>query len=292
MFAELHNYLIEMKAKNVFAFSVVIIFLLGVVDHQIGPEISFSVFYIMPIFVATWYGSKSFGQISSLIAAIVWLFADLTAGHIYTNDFIPVWNVGVRLAFFLVLTTLLWIIKQKLEIEESLADTDALTDLANRRFFMERLDLELSRANRYKHVFTMAYIDLDNFKLINDLQGHDVGDEVLKTVAFQLRNNVRKTDLVSRLGGDEFAVIFPNLTKQSAEELLQNLQKQLLMVMQEHDWPITFSIGAISFVHTMQTSGDMIKAVDDLMYQVKRTGKNNLVCQVWPRLSVVASEKA
>ena len=182
-------------------------------------------------------------------------------------------------------TILISIIKDKLRLEESLADTDVLTGLANRRFFMERVDIERYRSSRYKEVFTIAYIDLDNFKHINDAQGHEVGDEVLMHVSQSLLTNIRNVDLAARLGGDEFAIIFPLMDIDEAKVALQNMRSHLTQSVNEKNWPISLSIGAVTFTQPMNTSREMIKLVDDLMYQVKRTGKDNVAFKTWPSSS-------
>ena len=117
---------------------------------------------------------------------------------------------------------------------------------------------------------------------MNDTMGHDVGDELLKTVADTLLTSIRVSDFAARLGGDEFAVLFPVLEKMSALPSLEKLQGELLAAMQKNEWPVTFSIGAVTFNKIIDSSRDMIKQVDDLMYEVKKSGKNNIRHLVWP----------
>ena len=112
--------------------------------------------------------------------------------------------------------------------------------------------------------------------------GHNVGDELLRIVAENLSMNVRASDYAARLGGDEFAVLFPILDAETATSVLEKLQVELLDKMKEKGWPVTFSIGVVTFSQVMDTSRDMIKMVDDLMYDVKKSGKNNIRHIVWP----------
>lgn len=114
--------------------------------------------------LAAWYGERWAGTIVAFIATVVWLSADLAAGNQYLNLVVPLWNTMVRLAFSLINLWLLLIVRDKLALEESLADTDPLTGLANRRFFQEQLEREYARVCRYPEPFTIAYIDLDDFK--------------------------------------------------------------------------------------------------------------------------------
>jgi diguanylate cyclase (GGDEF)-like protein len=255
---------------------------LGVLDFSIGPELSFSVFYIGPIMLAGWYGGRRVGAALVVLSASIWLCADLAAGSVYSSWMIPIWNTLVRLAFFAIILWLLLMVREKLALEESLADTDPLTGLSNRRFFMEQLDREYARLQRSPEAFTIAYFDLDNFKHVNDTMGHDEGDELLLAVSRTLSSSIRKIDFAARLGGDEFAVLFPMLKKDNALSVLETLQVELLDAMKEKAWPVTFSIGAITFTMVTESSRDMVKKVDDLMYTVKKSGKNNISHLAWP----------
>lgn len=276
MIKYISNYLDSLSNRQCIKLTLVSCLILGVVDFLIGPELSFSVFYTGPIMLAAWYGGKWVGALVAVVSSIIWLIADLAAGVPYSSWVVPIWNALIRLLFFGIILWLLLIVREKLQMEESLADTDPLTGLANRRFFMEQLERECIRVQRYPEPFTIAYFDLDNFKYVNDSMGHDVGDRLLERVAVALAANVRGSDLAARLGGDEFAVLFTHLEDKSAQTVLENLQQELLSAMQSHDWPVTFSIGAITFEKVTESSRDMIKKVDDLMYQVKKSGKNNI----------------
>lgn len=254
---------------------------LGFIDFSIGPELSFSVFYLGPIMLAGWYAGKNAGIIIACLSGLTWMIADIAISGGYSSFYIPLWNTFSRLGFFLIILYLLLTIKEKLLLEASLADTDTLTGLANRRFFLEQLEREQIRVNRYPEPFTMAYIDLDNFKYINDSFGHDIGDNLLITVANYLKDNTRATDTAARLGGDEFAILFPHLDNKEAQKFFKDLQEVLGNIMNNNGWPVTFSIGAITFYHNIPAVRESIKAVDDLMYEVKKSGKNNIRLLKW-----------
>jgi len=278
----LNNYFDAMTNQNCLLLTLLLSILLGILDYLIGPELSFSVFYTMPIMMAAWYGGKRVGFFVAAASAVIWLSADLAAGSDYTAMLIPIWNTVVRLAFFLIIMVLLLIVHEKLILEEMLADTDPLTGLANRRFFLEQLEREYARSKRYPEPLAIAYLDLDNFKYVNDTMGHDIGDELLIKVSQTLLSSIRGSDFAARLGGDEFSVMLPMLESESALPMLKKLQDELLGVMQENNWPVTFSIGVVTYNEVMESSRDMIKQVDDLMYEVKKSGKNNIYHIVWP----------
>lgn len=258
------------------------VLLLGLIDYAIGPELSFSVFYTGPIMLAAWYGGRGTGLVIATASSGMWLAADVVSGLQYSHYWVPVWNTLVRLGFFVIILELLTLIRKTLELKASLADTDPLTGLPNRRAFQEEMARESARALRYPQPFTVAYIDLDNFKFINDSLGHDTGDELLKTVARTIQRNIRRSDTIARLGGDEFAALFPMADKAAAAVVIAKFHQKLLDAMQQQQWPVTFSIGAITFTKPMASMRDMLKAVDDLMYGVKKEGKNNTRHHQWP----------
>jgi diguanylate cyclase (GGDEF)-like protein len=141
-------------------------------------------------------------------------------------------------------------------------------------------EAELKRAGRYGRPLTAVYIDLDNFKNVNDAFGHEVGNSLLRIVAATLAANVRSSDVVARLGGDEFAIVLAETNVSSAKAYLKKAQGQLLEVMKDNNWNVTFSIGAVTFTHPPKSVDDMVKQADDLMYSAKRQGRNNLLHQV------------
>lgn len=283
MLDQVDGYLKSLSKYAVLAMSVLVISILGYVDHIIAPRLSLSVFYAIPVAGSSWYINRRSGVFMSVVAAATWLAADLAAGHTYVHFLVPFWNSLVRLAFFVIISLLLSLIKAKLEMEESFADTDYLTGLNNSRSFYEHVELESVRSGRYRHPFTIAYIDVDNFKHVNDTMGHDSGDEVLRTVAQTIKDHVRLSDITGRLGGDEFAILFTETAYEAAESIIQNIVPVLSDGMKRTKHPVTFSIGAVSFNRPMDTVREMIKKVDDVMFEVKKSGKNNVIHREWPK---------
>jgi diguanylate cyclase (GGDEF)-like protein len=179
-------------------------------------------------------------------------------------------------------------LKSRLSDETAFVATDTLTGLLNRGSFTFRLDAELARAGRYGRAFTLAYIDLDDFKAVNDLEGHAVGDELLQRVADALRSSTRQTDILGRLGGDEFAAVLPEIKGGATGSVLDNLRKQLTRAMEKGGWPVTFSIGAVTFEVPVDTSREALQVADVAMYAVKHSGKDGIRHAVWDGEPVVA----
>jgi diguanylate cyclase (GGDEF)-like protein len=277
----IHHYFERQPPFRIAVISLAMIVLVGVSDYLIHPDLSFSIFYVLPIGFAAWYGSKRTGTLIVIIAAMTWLVSySLSGGH-YSYSAILYWNTIVRFAFFYIIANLLSRLNNKLKAEKEMADTDPLTGVLNSRSFYERAATEAERSYRYLHPFTIAYLDLDNFKVVNDTYGHTIGDDLLKKVASILKTNTRKTDYIARLGGDEFIILFNETDTKAASEAVQHLQKYLLKEMNEVGWPVTFSIGMITYKVPPPTVRQMLKNVDDLMYSVKREGKNSFLHETW-----------
>ena len=181
-----------------------------------------------------------------MLLRFVWLGADVATGHSYAYPLIPIWNTFIRLAFFVIITLLLSALRRSTEREREFARVDNLTGAVNPRFFYDVAQMEIDRFQRYKHPFTLAYIDLDNFKTVNDQFGHSAGDQVLRKVVSSAKKYLRKIDVIARLGGDEFALLLPETNEESARVALSKVQNGLLEEMRQGKWPITFSIGVLT----------------------------------------------
>ena len=275
-----NNFFSNQKKIVLYFESLIFVVFLGIIDHLIRREISFSLIYLSPVIFATWYLGKNGGINISLFSAFTWVIADLSGGQQYSYFLIPCWNGIVRLIFFAIITYLLSLIKTKLEAEEKMADTDFLTGLANSNFFYEKVQSEIYRLKRYNRIFSLMYLDLDNFKYINDSHGHDAGDELLQKIAVSLQTNTRLNDVIARLGGDEFTGLFPETDEHGIKMLIEKMADNLSQNMKEKSYSVTFSIGAITFKKAPSNAKEAIKSVDNLMYQVKRNGKNNVAYEI------------
>ncbi|MBV9125886.1 MAG: GGDEF domain-containing protein [Planctomycetes bacterium] len=256
--------------------------ILGLVDYLSSWELSLSPFYLLPVFWVAYYAGKWPAILISCLAALVWSGVDLATGPVFVHSVFYFTNFVVRLCLFLILIYLLSAWRSNLALVQSLANTDPLTGVPNRRHFYEMAAIEVKRAARYHRPFTVAYLDLDNFKKVNDSQGHHAGDRVLRTVAETLRTNVRAMDLVARMGGDEFAVLLPEADYEGAASFLKKIQDRLQEAVAKGPGPVTFSIGAATFLSPAQSVEEILSRADALMYLAKRSGKNQLCHQVAP----------
>jgi len=259
------------------AIALILNVVIGAADYLTGIELSFSIFYLIPVVACAWYAGPRLSVAACIISAATWLLVDFTSGHQYSHPAIPYWNAGVRLGFFGIVAYLLARLREALAIQESLALHDGLTGIMNARSFRQKYDLHAPLAIRHRHSIALGYIDLDGFKGVNDSLGHGAGDRVLKSIAVELASRLRASDAVARLGGDEFAVLLMETDLEGARALFAEMRERLLALAAQHGWPVGFSIGVAVFHAPPETAEEALRHADALMYKVKRAGKNRIL---------------
>lgn len=282
MFNFINSYLEHKSPVQVTLLGLLAVALIAALDHYTGYQLSVSIFYLIPVTLVTWYGPRRAGYAICAVASLLWFMVDYTSGHIYTHWLIPIWNATVRLAFFLVTAYLLSEIKFRLQQVNKLARIDGLTQLLNAHAFKDLASHLLQQAVRHKHASALGFIDLDNFKTVNDKLGHSEGDRVLKIVSNTLSRCVRNTDVLGRLGGDEFVVFMSQISQAEAETSFNRIREELVKEAIAHNWPVGFSIGVALFPSAPSDIDIALKAADSLMYRVKHSGKNNVVYEQAP----------
>ncbi len=260
----------------VLAVCLALVVVLGVLDHVTGPELDFSIFYLIPISLGAWCVGRDAALGASIASVFTLAVVEQLTPTAYSHPVFAVWNAGLRFGFFLIVAAALAALRRATDNESRLARTDPLTGAANARAFAEAAELELQRARRYGQTFTLATLDIDDFKAINDRLGHSAGDAVLRAVAETMRANVRAVDTVARLGGDEFALLLPETGHDPGAVAIKKVVSALLAVTAKNGWPVTFSVGAVSCTSPTCTVDELFEVADNHMYAVKRAGKNGI----------------
>ncbi len=273
----------ERQPKGVLlALSTLFVILCGMINRLMGASVSLLLFYIMPLFLTTWFVGRWAGLLIVLAYAFVRLTYDFSGSIPVRYLLLHYWNIAMELGFFLFTIYALSRLKRSVEREKTLARTDDLTRTVNRRSFFDLANRELQRAHRFKHPITIAYIDLDNFKIVNDRYGHRAGDSCLRLAAATIMRNVRSYDIIARLGGDEFVVLFPETGYDSGQVVITRIKRDIVDVMRRAGLQLTVSIGAVTCADTLPSAIDeIVKNADDLMYYVKSTGKNTIRHAMW-----------
>ena len=283
-----------LRQRSIYEIGMSALLLVGIialVANRVGYEITTSTFFLIPIALATWYGSYRLGVFFVLLCACIWYLIDnVFAPHPYSHPWIPYWNTGMRLVLFLATNLILDRLKTQLNSEKGMSRTDSLTGVMNVRGFAEVAEKMFELGARHGRPTCLAYIDLDDFKKVNDKLGHREGDTVLQTVGEVFLQSMRKTDVACRLGGDEFAIALPETNEAGANAAFKKLRNNLASAMQEHSWPVGFSIGVISFDKPPHNFDEAVKIADALMYKVKKSGKNNILFEHYPLEKMISPE--
>lgn len=240
-------------------------------DHFIIDEYSFSFFYLFPVAFTSWFAGRIAGIVIAFLSATNWSVENHT--H-FLHSFL--WNSLSTFSVFVAICLLTTKVYQMWLKESELSRSDYLTGLSNARAFMEKLEYEISRANRDGEPFSLGYVDLDNFKEVNDRYGHQKGDELLQSVARCFTSGLRKTDLIARMGGDEFCIYFPATGYESVQVVMKKVRQSLLDKMKEERWPTTFSMGVVTCLVPPRNADNIVLYADQIMYKAKNAGKNRI----------------
>ncbi len=260
----------------VISVAALIAVILGITDYVTGNEISFSILYLIPITIAVFIGSRSSGIIISVLSTVIWFAADILTGNRYATILIPVWNSVMRLGYFSLHTLILSKTIDLYQREKQNALKDPMTGMANWRLFSEICRRETQKAERNSGNISLAYIDLDNFKAVNDTHGHKTGDDLLKLFAEEVNRHIRPSDIPARLGGDEFALLLPDTDSRDAKTVIERLRSSFGKIMKTRKFPVSLSIGMVTFHKPALSVDEMMQIADSLMYEVKHAGKNSI----------------
>ncbi len=254
------------------------IYLLGLIRLATDAELAFASLALLPVLIITWLGGRWSGWFMASAAAFMWTVADIFSQREFSSQWIPWLNGLVRFITYAIVVILVEAVRLLLERERELATQDALTGLLNRRSLLLAGASEVERARRYQSQLAVVFLDLDNFKSLNDTRGHDVGDEALKTTGKALLGATRNSDYVSRLGGDEFVVVFPEVGFEAAAAAGQKIFESVNTALNAYP-PVRASVGVAWFGNVDQEFPSMLKAADELMFEVKAGGKNNMLAR-------------
>lgn len=183
--------------------------------------------------------------------------------------------IGAMLVLFGIIAFLVRYVVKQNGLLNALSQTDPLTGLLNRRVMVEQMDQEVHKYNRYKTPFSILFIDVDYFKMINDTYGHDKGDRVLKLIGSLMNQHTRSTDVCVRWGGEEFMVLVVNTDLKNSLQLAEHFRAAIENYDFEIGRKVTVSIG-VSAIHKGQTKEEVIKVADKALYTAKATGRNRI----------------
>lgn len=243
-------------------------------DYVTGPLAPFTHFYLVPIIAAGLFLDKRLAYIVTILATALGIPVFQQAVVDYTP--LLLWfNLFSDGSIFFTVLALTIHLKKLLNKLEAQANNDFLTNASSRRFFTEACNIELARSFRDKNPTSLVFIDLDNFKQLNDSLGHHKGDDLLIEVASSIKASLREGDLFGRMGGDEFAILLHHTDEAQAKVMITRMKDNLNSSIAHLKTKVTFSIGVVSYKADKQTSVDNLLALaDSAMYSIKHSTKN------------------
>jgi diguanylate cyclase (GGDEF)-like protein len=265
--------------------------------YLLTGQLAVLLFATLAVLQSQMYGHQMIARMLLLFFGLLTLVT-LPMGYPLLLGFTPLsWPVGLQLAVVLtpfafalfhygsIVSTLVFSTTSKVNKLQSLAATDGLTGLINRRQFNTQLDAEIARAKRYRKPLSLALFDIDDFKKINDFYGHQTGDRILKELGGLISANVRESDVPARYGGEEFALILPETSQMDAYELLERIRaviEHTVFCLPDNPMTATISVGVAQLDPEQPKSYELIERADAALYEAKRKGKNQVVYGVLP----------
>ncbi len=239
-------------------------------------ELRLDILFVIPVLLVAWHDGMHWGIAFALATSLLRFSIGIDQLPPTTLVDYRVLNELAYLAVVGVAITGLSQLRHTHSQLEQLATQDPLTNVLNARAFSHELAQELSRNRRYGRPLALIYLDLDDFKSINDAHGHATGDAVLRLVADAMRSAVRQADVVGRLGGDEFAVLMPETDGDVAHAAATRLVTGIRTVFRGTP-SVTASIGVLAVSGTEAGTDELLRKADQAMYAAKRAGKDRVV---------------
>jgi diguanylate cyclase (GGDEF)-like protein len=264
------------------AIAALLTFLLATLRLSLDARLAVSLVLLLPTMLIAWYWTTAWALATVALVVLSQLAADLVA----FEESVPLWvitiNALVRAGVFGIVVLLTAALRAAYAYQHVLATRDGLTGLANRHRLLALAEAERRRARRYGHPITIGYLDLDDFKVVNDTYGHQAGDQLLRLVGVYLLRRLRSVDTAARLGGDEFVVLLPQTASQAGASTISELKIGIARELKEQGFDVGISAGVVTFRNAPDSVDEMLQAADRLMYEAKRAGKNALRQAVVP----------
>jgi diguanylate cyclase (GGDEF)-like protein len=249
---------------------------IAMLDYTIEANFAAADLYLIPVALTAWFLGRDWVTWVVLGAAMV-AFAGIpyATGAAEVSEYLPA--VFVHMLHLIIAVVILSFLHGTLARERRLARTDSLTGVSNARHFYDQSRVELDRARRQGNPLSLAYLDVDDFKKVNDRFGHREGDRLLRKTAEMIGSALRSTDVIGRLGGDEFAVLLEGADEETALTVVERIQASLRSLERDHDWRATASVGLVTFREHPERIDEIVGAADELMYEAKMRGKDAVV---------------
>lgn len=254
--------------------------LIAYLDYSLGKDLNLFVLFLIPSVFAVWYLGIRYGIFFAALSVLIAFVSDLT---LRTN--IPVWilaiNGLIRFIVFGAIVVGLNTIKRQNNLLRQTTLIDPLSGIGNKRAAFADGTEKIDNMRQNNIPLTILFIDLDNFKSVNDTYGHDAGDELIVSVGHILKKHIRDSDTVARIGGDEFIAILYGADEKGAFVVAEKIRSILETKFKQQNYNVTASIGAATFLSPPSSFEHALKKADSLMYEAKNNSKNTIVSRTF-----------
>lgn len=251
----------------VFAAAIAVELSIFAVDFATGSELRLHTLYVFPVSIIALKCRRRYLQGFAFGMSMAFQLLTYSQQQISPREYVV--DAAVAALSLLLAMTLAGMARDNHQRAVDLATSDELTGIANRRAFITALDAEIVRQRRHGGALSLAMIDLDGFKALNDTRGHRAGDDALRLLASILAQSVRSSDLCARIGGDEFAILMPGMPTLECNCFCNELTGEIARRMREAGFALTASIGFASFAVAPDSSLSAVEQADAAMYRVK-----------------------
>ena len=232
------------------AYAIALIGVLGilavaVIDYVSGVELRVGPLYYVPLSLVAWELGRRPIVAAAFLCALSLTGSNYLAGQTFSSVGVGAFNFTMQWLSFMVIGLLIAALRGALVHERALSRTDDLTSLLNARTFYEEANRVLALSRRRRHPVSLAYVDLDNFKTVNDTLGHRAGDDILRSVGSIIIDATRKSDVTARLGGDEFALLMPETDPDHARQACERMRSLIAERFRAQNCPVTASCAAM-----------------------------------------------
>lgn len=267
------SFLIRQSKMRVTLGSIAVVLILGVVDIETGLEVHDHFLYVLSIALASWSVNRRAGIYIAVLCDIVVLAADVIGGRRYSAPWILYWNFLMRGGLFVFVALAMSQLRSKFDTLSELAGRDMLTGLPNVRAFYDLTSREIANAFSERPL-SLAFLDIDGLKSINQRLGYATGDQLLCMIAQAIKQNVPRPELIGRVGGTAFAVLLPDVTSPDASAILAKIQADLKEERRKYAQPVTFKISAISCPKAPRNMAELMHEAEVRLARMKGNSKD------------------
>lgn len=253
---------------------------LAYIDWHTGPHVGVGVVYALVVMGVTYHATWVDGAIVATFAAGAGLLDDLLHPAVEYGAPVVLWGLFSELGVFLIMVVIIHQVEEFVEELNAQSRIDGLTGLANTRAMVEAIDRERARSERTGEPLTVAFMDLDQMKQVNDSFGHGAGDEALRAFAATVLESIRTHDTFGRIGGDEFVLLLPGTDQQQAVVVVERLRDALGRAASSVIPHVTASIGVVTYHGALPSTAVILNTADRIMYQAKRAGGDRVIGRV------------